>query len=187
MSLFSEVYPAQQAKELGLVTEVVPDAELMTTARAWAERLADGPGHRLSYISRHGAALNAARPFSLKGTAWIDLSPGWKRIVTRYAFPPESQHANRPRSSVSGNGQARRSTSSQASPRQAVIWQSIWGTTLAPGLRTIRASHHALNLSSHCFCSQGLVSRPLGWNVSVKVASGAHAKSPSPSVGRGRG
>jgi enoyl-CoA hydratase/carnithine racemase len=43
MSLFSEVYPARQAKELGLVTEVVPDAELMTMARAWAERLADGP------------------------------------------------------------------------------------------------------------------------------------------------
>jgi len=43
MSLFSEVYPAQQAKDLGLVTEVVPDAELMATARAWAERLADGP------------------------------------------------------------------------------------------------------------------------------------------------
>ena len=43
MSLFSEVYPAQQAKELGLVTEVVPDAELMVTARAWAERLAEGP------------------------------------------------------------------------------------------------------------------------------------------------
>ncbi len=43
MSLFSEVYPARQAKELGLVTEVVPDAELMVTARVWAERLADGP------------------------------------------------------------------------------------------------------------------------------------------------
>jgi 2-(1,2-epoxy-1,2-dihydrophenyl)acetyl-CoA isomerase len=43
MSLFSEVYPAQQAKGLGLVTEVVPDAELMATAREWAERLADGP------------------------------------------------------------------------------------------------------------------------------------------------
>ena len=43
MTLFSEVYPAAQAKELGLVTEVVPDAELMATARAWAERLADGP------------------------------------------------------------------------------------------------------------------------------------------------
>ncbi len=42
MSLFSEVYPAHQAKDLGLVTEVVPDAELLTTARAWAERLAEG-------------------------------------------------------------------------------------------------------------------------------------------------
>jgi enoyl-CoA hydratase/carnithine racemase len=43
MSLFSEVYPARQAKELGLVDEVVADEELMTTARAWADRLADGP------------------------------------------------------------------------------------------------------------------------------------------------
>ncbi len=43
MSLFSEVYPASQAKELGLVTEVVPDAELMPTARRWAEKLAAGP------------------------------------------------------------------------------------------------------------------------------------------------
>jgi enoyl-CoA hydratase/carnithine racemase len=43
MSLFSEVYPAQQALELGLVTEVVPDAELMPRAREWAERLAAGP------------------------------------------------------------------------------------------------------------------------------------------------
>ena len=43
MSLFSEVYPADQAKELGLVTEVVPDTELMATAQGWAERLAEGP------------------------------------------------------------------------------------------------------------------------------------------------
>ncbi len=43
MSLFSEVYPARQAQELGLVTEVVPDAELMPRAREWAERLAAGP------------------------------------------------------------------------------------------------------------------------------------------------
>jgi len=43
MSLFSEVYPAQKAKELGLVTEVVPDSELMPAARSWAEKLADGP------------------------------------------------------------------------------------------------------------------------------------------------
>jgi enoyl-CoA hydratase/carnithine racemase len=43
MSLFSEVYPARQAHELGLVTEVVPDGELMSRAREWAERLAAGP------------------------------------------------------------------------------------------------------------------------------------------------
>jgi enoyl-CoA hydratase/carnithine racemase len=43
MSLLSEVYPARQALELGLVTEVVPDAELMLRAREWADRLAAGP------------------------------------------------------------------------------------------------------------------------------------------------
>jgi enoyl-CoA hydratase/carnithine racemase len=43
MSLFSEVYSAQEAKELGLVTEVVPDENLTSAARAWADRLADGP------------------------------------------------------------------------------------------------------------------------------------------------
>ncbi len=43
MSLFSEVYAARQAKELGLVTEVVADGDLMTTARQWADRLAAGP------------------------------------------------------------------------------------------------------------------------------------------------
>jgi 2-(1,2-epoxy-1,2-dihydrophenyl)acetyl-CoA isomerase len=43
MSLYSEVYPAAEAKQLGLVTEVVPDSELMNVARRWAERLADGP------------------------------------------------------------------------------------------------------------------------------------------------
>ncbi len=43
MSLLSEVYSARDAKDLGLVTEVVPDAELMPAARRWAERLADGP------------------------------------------------------------------------------------------------------------------------------------------------
>jgi enoyl-CoA hydratase/carnithine racemase len=43
MSLFSEVYTAREAAELGLVTEVVPDVELMATARSWAERLSEGP------------------------------------------------------------------------------------------------------------------------------------------------
>jgi 2-(1,2-epoxy-1,2-dihydrophenyl)acetyl-CoA isomerase len=43
MSLLSEVYTAREAKELGLVTEVVPDAELMKVAHEWAVRLAEGP------------------------------------------------------------------------------------------------------------------------------------------------
>jgi 2-(1,2-epoxy-1,2-dihydrophenyl)acetyl-CoA isomerase len=43
MSLFSEVYTSREAKELGLVAEVVADTELMPAARRWAERLAEGP------------------------------------------------------------------------------------------------------------------------------------------------
>jgi enoyl-CoA hydratase/carnithine racemase len=43
MSLFSEVYPAEEAKRLGLVTEVVPDEQLQAAAREWAGRLAAGP------------------------------------------------------------------------------------------------------------------------------------------------
>jgi enoyl-CoA hydratase/carnithine racemase len=43
MSLLSEVYTARQALELGLVTEVVPDEDLMTRARELAARLAEGP------------------------------------------------------------------------------------------------------------------------------------------------
>ena len=43
MSLLSEVYTAWQALELGLVTEVVADDQLMTRARELAARLAEGP------------------------------------------------------------------------------------------------------------------------------------------------
>ena len=43
MSLLSEVYTARQALELGLVTEVVPDDQLMTRATEFAMRLAEGP------------------------------------------------------------------------------------------------------------------------------------------------
>jgi enoyl-CoA hydratase/carnithine racemase len=43
MSLLSEVYTSRQALELGLVTEVVADEDLMTRARELATRLAEGP------------------------------------------------------------------------------------------------------------------------------------------------
>lgn len=43
MSLLSEVYTARQALELGLLTEVVADDQLMTRAMEFAMRLAEGP------------------------------------------------------------------------------------------------------------------------------------------------
>lgn len=43
MSLLSEVYTARQALELGLVTEVVADEELMSRAAELARKLAEGP------------------------------------------------------------------------------------------------------------------------------------------------
>src|SRR5258706_1536894 len=75
MSLFSEVYSARDAKELGLVTEVVPDGELMSTARAWAERLADGPPlairitKRMMYKQRTMSLENALEDAALSTLA----------------------------------------------------------------------------------------------------------------------
>lgn len=43
MSLLSEVYTAREALELGLITEVVADSELMARAQELAARLAEGP------------------------------------------------------------------------------------------------------------------------------------------------
>jgi len=43
MSLFSEIYTAQKAKEIGLVHMTTNDDALMSTARQWAEKLAEGP------------------------------------------------------------------------------------------------------------------------------------------------
>jgi 2-(1,2-epoxy-1,2-dihydrophenyl)acetyl-CoA isomerase len=75
MSLFSEVYPARQAKELGLVTEVVADVELMSTARSWAQRLADGPPlairitKRMMYKQRTMSLENALEDAALSTLA----------------------------------------------------------------------------------------------------------------------
>lgn len=65
MSLLAEVYTAEQALTLGLVTEVVADAELMPRARAFAAQLAEGPpiairiAKRMMYKQRSMSLDNA--------------------------------------------------------------------------------------------------------------------------------
>ena len=43
LCFFADDVPAQRALEIGLCNKVVPQAELQSTAREWAERLAGGP------------------------------------------------------------------------------------------------------------------------------------------------
>ncbi|MEW2486936.1 enoyl-CoA hydratase-related protein [Streptomyces sp. NPDC048411] len=43
LMFFGDALPAAEAERLGLVNRVVPDEDLTATARAWAQRLADGP------------------------------------------------------------------------------------------------------------------------------------------------
>lgn len=50
MALFGDKIGAEQALEWGLINRVVADADLMTEARAYAQRLADGPTKALALI-----------------------------------------------------------------------------------------------------------------------------------------
>ncbi|MEU8698640.1 enoyl-CoA hydratase-related protein [Streptomyces sp. NPDC048680] len=43
LMFFGDALPARDAERLGLVNRTVPDEELVATARAWAQRLAEGP------------------------------------------------------------------------------------------------------------------------------------------------
>ncbi len=71
MTLLSEVYDAKTALELGLVTEVVPHAELGTRVDELARRLADGPplairvAKRMMYKQREMTLDNALEDAAL--------------------------------------------------------------------------------------------------------------------------
>ena len=49
---FGDDLPAAEAERIGLVNKVVPGADLETTAREWAERLAQGPTKTIGYAKR---------------------------------------------------------------------------------------------------------------------------------------
>lgn len=50
MTLFGDKVPAEKAEEWGLINRVVPDDELMSEARSYAKKLADGPTQALAMI-----------------------------------------------------------------------------------------------------------------------------------------
>ncbi len=69
--LFGDDIPAAQAYEWGLVTEVVPATEVMTTATALADRLASGPTRALAVTKRLlNRALDLDRDAALTDEAW---------------------------------------------------------------------------------------------------------------------
>jgi len=61
--LLSPVLSAQEAHALGMVTRVVPDAEIETAARDLAMSLAQGPTVTLGYIKKN---INNAESLSLE-------------------------------------------------------------------------------------------------------------------------
>ncbi|MEU6309989.1 enoyl-CoA hydratase-related protein [Streptomyces sp. NPDC047014] len=70
LMFFGDAVPAAEAARLGLVNRVVPDAELQDTARAWAERLAQGPTRALTLTKQLvNASLDGDRAASLAAEA----------------------------------------------------------------------------------------------------------------------
>ncbi|MGW9117671.1 enoyl-CoA hydratase/isomerase family protein [Streptomyces sp. NPDC055663] len=62
LMFFGDSLPAAEAERLGLVNRVVPDEELAATARAWAQRLAEGPTRSIALTKQLvNASLDADR------------------------------------------------------------------------------------------------------------------------------
>lgn len=62
LMFFGDALPAAQAERLGLVNLTVPDEDLPSTARAWAQRLAEGPTRALALTKQLvNASLDSGR------------------------------------------------------------------------------------------------------------------------------
>ncbi|MGW1404578.1 enoyl-CoA hydratase/isomerase family protein [Streptomyces sp. NPDC002403] len=62
LMFFGDSLPATEAERLGLVNRVVPDGELAETARAWAQRLAEGPTRAIALTKQLvNASMDADR------------------------------------------------------------------------------------------------------------------------------
>ncbi|MFE6836922.1 enoyl-CoA hydratase/isomerase family protein [Streptomyces sp. NPDC057705] len=70
LMFFGDALPAADAERLGLVNKVVPAGELEETARAWAERLAQGPTRALALTKQLvNASLDGDRAAALAAEA----------------------------------------------------------------------------------------------------------------------
>ncbi|MFE5792196.1 enoyl-CoA hydratase/isomerase family protein [Streptomyces sp. NPDC056503] len=72
LMFFGDALPAAEARAMGLVNRVVPAEELTKTARAWAERLAQGPTRALALTKQLvNASLDTDRAtaFAAEATA----------------------------------------------------------------------------------------------------------------------
>ncbi|MGW3735380.1 enoyl-CoA hydratase/isomerase family protein [Streptomyces sp. NPDC005148] len=70
LMFFGDALPAAEAERLGLVNRVVPAEELTATARAWSQRLADGPTRALALTKQLvNASLDADRAIAFAAEA----------------------------------------------------------------------------------------------------------------------
>jgi 2-(1,2-epoxy-1,2-dihydrophenyl)acetyl-CoA isomerase len=80
LAMLAPQIPAEQAKQWGLIWDVVEDAALMTTATELARRLADGPTLALARIKE---AMNGAPGNTL--SAQLDVERDFQRALGRSA------------------------------------------------------------------------------------------------------
>lgn len=91
---FGDLVGAAEALRIGLVNRVVPDAELLSTARAWADRLARGPAFAHSITkqmleSEQGMTLAAAIEAEAQAQALCMAHPDFREAY-------EANKAKRP-------------------------------------------------------------------------------------------